>query len=144
MPQVPLEQGQLESVDITDPAAGVGWEFLLPNNFRYKIDSIQFVFTADANAANRRLQISVSEVGGIQREICFSEIIAANAVDKHTLIAGNNLPVQTAPNLKYWAWPPDLIVKGNTLIEVAFSGIQVGDQFTDLNIGLRKWPIQTI
>lgn len=144
MLQVPLEQGQIESITVANPSAGSGWSFLLPQNFRYKLDSIFFLYVADANAADRQFDIDVSTVGGIQRSLTFNQLVVANDVHSHTFLAGAPDLSQVAPLIMSHPLPLDLILSGNTNIVVSTVNIQVGDQFSSINLGLRKWPIQTV
>ena len=145
MPSVPLEIGEIITVDVTPPAAQANFLYLLPHHFMYKLLAISWRITADANVANRYPGVVVTEVGGQRREFHAVTAITASQVVDVDFNAGLGIPAAFVANSHYTCSLPDsFYLYANTTINSDMLQMQVTDQLTDCQIVLARWPQRSI
>ncbi len=140
---IPLDHGKITADGVSPPAAGSGWTFLFPPDFHYRLDSFQFLFVADANAASRQVLIDLSHVFQIQRKLGSNTHQLATEAKIWTFLADAPQPDVTSALSITAFLPKRLIIRGGTILNVTMENIQVGDQFSNITLGFSKWPVQT-
>ena len=118
-------------------AAGIDYAFTAPGlktNYRMLLKNIYFTFTADANAANRALVISIEDHLG---RVVFS-------VSHETPITATTVTLVNMKDILYKDWDavslllglplPELYLEQDYSITVAITNVQVGDQISDLHL----------
>jgi hypothetical protein len=145
MPQVPVtvrtptDRPLVKVVDqsVPNPAAGAAFQIVVPIGYRFKIVSLFLRFVTDANVADRFIVITVSTPSGVVFRFTHSAPIVAGETRFLTLAPGV-APLTWSGTImtSLAAFPTDLTLEEGSIIDVTVTGIQVGDQFSQVNTQL--------
>jgi len=121
--------------NVVQPAAGVDWSFIVPHNQHWRILSISFRFLADANVANRlpRIQL-LARPGSI---VLTSAPVAFQTASQDRRYVAASWAFSFAgsdPTFRQIPLPVDWVAPDNFTLRSLTSGIQVGDQFSEIFI----------
>lgn len=154
--------GQIQLIQLPNPAAGAQWEFtpgLAGAGLWHRILAVRFTLLADANVANRTIRlvfmagdpdlaIQPSTLGNELFNGQFPLTITAN--QSTTFSAGPSLDDAGAAGRALLAspgarlWPGITAIGGITrLIRTQGVGFQVGDQYSAINIWLETFQFNT-
>lgn len=134
-----------KDVAIPAPAAGVGtWSYRVPAGVRAVLLNVQATIVADANVANRVFLLQVLNAAG-QPLLALLGNAAVTAGQTYRLNWSVG-PSQSSSAAGYqtagMAWPYPL--NGDDLIQLTVSGIQAGDQLSEIALSMGKgepWPL---
>ncbi len=135
----PLEHGFLFNPTIANPASGGDWTYLTPNNRRYELVGCRFVFTTDANVANRNINLAISVGVDIKIAIPMAVVQPASTSFKYQYLQGVYNNTLLPSNNEVMALPPRLFIPANYLISTTTVNIQVADQFSDIELIFNSW-----
>lgn len=123
-------------------ATGVDHAFAtdaLQTNTRWLLKNIYFTFTADANAANRALVVSIEDHLG---RVIFS-------VSHETPITATTVTLVNMKDILYKDWDavslllglplPDLYLEQDYSLTIAITNVQVGDQISELHVRFDRY-----
>lgn len=139
-PQFPPDEPCPRYIDIPDPAAGADINYPCPVSHRFKILGFHFVLTADANVANRNVDIVISQ--GLTQLFRWNCDLVHTAGLPYTyhLIPGQIQPIFT---IGFTRWVPAgfpiHLFYGQTLFTDT-DNIQAGDQFSVVRLYGFGWP----
>ncbi len=122
----------------TNPAAGAEFE-LQPTYCDLWIDSLRFVYTADANVAVRTVRVALRAIAGATIfEDCLTPQLAAAASQTFNVDdCGTDRFINASfENLTLSPFR----VRVNERLQLRSDGIQPGDQFSGIYIGMRLLP----
>jgi hypothetical protein len=139
----PEGPGRLRTVNVANPGAGVDWNVTVQGNTRWRIASLLATFTASATVANRVPIIRLRDVTNavdlgrfvtpttITAGLTFFMTAAPGVVNQIT--SGNDIAIPL---------PSPIFLSGllpaNGLF-VSTAGIQVGDQWSNINLTIEEW-----
>jgi len=145
MPQIPVtmrfppDRPLVKVVDqaVADPAAGAGFQIVVPLGYRFKLVSMYFRLVLDANVLDRFVIVTINTPSGTVYRFTHSS----------PLLTGETRFLTIATNVASLSWsasimtsivpfPPDLTLEEGSVIDVTITGIQVGDQISDINAQL--------
>lgn len=140
----PLANGHIEVEQIADPAAGADFSFTTDNNFTTEILLIRFTLTADANAANRFINIDLSDGTNNILVLPQPTALTANLVGQIAFAQGVN--GSSSPINQQWIapLPTRFTTPGNFVWTSRIQNMQAGDQISDIFITKRRWVHTTI
>lgn len=130
--------GDLRAITVGNPAAGADWTFTIPANTRMRIQSIGMTFVTSAAAGNRCPRIMLSDGGNpywrgvpqaVQAASLTIGIYSAPAVCT-SVVSANTLNI---------ALPNNLVMLAGQSIQSATSGLDVGDQYSQIVIEVEEW-----
>jgi len=125
---------------VAQPAAGANFTLQVPDDVIFRILSFRALFTSDANAANRVIQIQVtSNAGQILLQSKAVPLHVASVARSYTIGAfgadlganGSVIPILV---------PPDLWLRSGFTLSSIIQSIQVGDQWSALTAQVEAWP----
>ena len=129
----PLLRGALTLVQVANPAAGAMFQWPVPSNFNIELQFIRFLFTTDANVANRNVAFNIQSPAGTVMYRSAHPIVhvastgliyyASQGSQTNLIIGGNALPLII---------PPNLILTQLWTINSTAVAVQAGDQFSDI------------
>lgn len=135
--------GQIRSVNITNPAVATDFSASVPSGARWRPRSIKATLAADANAANRNVQIIVQDAStnslwyGAQ-----GPNQTANQTKKYNWSANYPVEDSTFGSLSSdirAAFPNDLILGASWSLVSNTSNLQVGDQWSSIYLEVEEW-----
>lgn len=144
---VPLEGGNLLTVPMADPAAGVNWLYTFPAGYECELRTLHFKCNTSAAVANRVPIILLRDNAALVRWTCyFSQLLAANHVGNFDLYRGasraNYSALLTVGPPAYYnyndALPAMRILPGWT-IGAFFDLLDVADTYTEIRLLLHTW-----
>lgn len=122
-----------------NPAAGAEVSVDLPANEIWEIDMVQMTLTASASAANRVPTLNFLPGGIPFISRANTTNITANQAVTILWIRGGTTAVITAAALHEVALPANIRLSQQSDITTLTSGIQVGDQYSDIIVYGRKY-----
>ena len=130
----PIDRNLANLVYVTqpNPPVGGGVSFAPITNFMSALVVLHLTFTADANAANRFIGISVKPAAP-ELPVAFSSVgVTANQVHKFTFAVGIDRSEPATHPYHFIPLPPDLYIKCTDFFELIDYGFQAGDQISDV------------
>jgi hypothetical protein len=145
MSEIPIFQQNvfgITSIAGTSPAAGAGYQFFIPDHYLMELLSLIFTYTADANVANRNLELTFN-VDSIYTYF-FRDPVTITAGQTYSVAAFPSAP-SVHPLLSTGTIlipiPRGLVMRAGDSILIAPTLMQVGDTITDVNFTTRSWFI---
>lgn len=137
---VPFEQGYLEWEDPANPGAGNQFAWFNNNYRRVIIHSLSFVFTADANVANRLLRLETGFVGNIYQQWKTNTTITAGQA--HQFFLSPTFPAQEVSigTLHYGCLFSYFILAQGMIISTVVTNMQAGDAFSSIKMTYSSYP----
>lgn len=140
----PLDYGQFSLLEFSpvNPIAGVDYLFTIPAGVLFEIICLSFLFTTDANAANRYLALQVEDPSGdIYFKSSLPAAFTASGSNQISFGAGYSWASPGGAHIPTaGSWPLHLLVPGPHILSITVANIQVADAFTDI----RGWFHQRI
>lgn len=129
-------------VDITAPAAGSDFHHYLEEGYTYQLLSMTLTFTTSVVVANR-IVILHSHIG--QKVLMSIPVeglqVASEALVYNFTSGGFRLDLSALLSLMFVALPTEVLLPGGTRISSQTLNIDAGDQFSNIYLYLRKWPV---
>ena len=125
---------------VPSPSAGAPFTYKLDGSYDYRVLSVSATFTADATVANRLPYLSfVNEDNQDIWTIYTALTVVAGAVAQVTFISG--YPVNEVQATTHAQAPiPDMLLTGGCSLVLGASGIDAGDQFSNVQVYREKYP----
>lgn len=137
---LPDFEGRLYIHQQADPAAGANMAFNLPADYIYRINSVEFVLTTDANVANRCVRlmpfcqtIELSRITSLSNQIASASVIYTFALNIGHASVTNLIGMNSFPDLG--------LLESDVHLETAILNLQVGDQISAICVTTHRWPI---
>lgn len=135
----PLEHGQFASQTVLDPGANTQFAFTFSTQFKRQLIAVSFNFSADANAADRHIRITLDDGTNVMYVVPSGLVHTANFDVLYTFAvgAGTTIGVTAIANLAPLPYPfaaPPLSV-----LRSLVTNMQVGDAFTNIVITSQIW-----
>ncbi len=134
-------QGFLRVISLGDPAAGADYVAEpVPTNTRWRVRSFTGTLVADANASNRRLEITYEDPTNVYARTVGPNI-TANQSPPH---AGNlGMGDVTTPSVSVAALLvlPDVLMEEADELTFSTSGLLAGDNWGEGFIGVEEWLV---
>lgn len=131
--------GWLRSILVNPPAAGADWSLALPANVRTRIRSVLATLTASSTVANRGAVFQVLSGGLPILSSSGSTNQIANQAQKYVWSPQNQGVPGLAGAYISQSMPPDAQVPALSVIGPVTTGIQVGDQWSAIQVILEQW-----
>lgn len=140
-----LEQQLVKTLPITSPVIGADFSLKVPGGVAWEMLAIHTRFTSDAIVANRASRIAILDSDGIERMRLPSNVqITANTTNTIDWVSGYPIGSTTSGIVAPLPYPP-IPVFSSWTIASATSGIDPGDQWSQLSITIREWsPDQVV
>jgi hypothetical protein len=123
---------QIQQIGITDPAAGANYDVLSDLNIQQTLVGGTVEFTADANVANRTINLIISGNSGLISRSSDTTPITAGQTRIIQFWNGPNMPANTTAI--HYIPLPDNVSGQNLEIQVTATNIQAGDTFSALQL----------
>ena len=130
--------GKLTSITGTDPAAGAEISEITPTNARWKIRALSASFVADANVANRTIEIVIDDGTNEILRLQDRTVITAGQTRTMQLQTFSALPADTTTT-HYFVLPGDFVMLQGYRIRTETTNIQVGDNFGAPTMIIEEW-----
>lgn len=128
-PKVPVQ-----SVSVTEPAAGADWSYTLP--FAAKVTMVQAVLSTSSQSATRDVRYEISSSAAFS--VTPSGITASTAAFYNAYLGGPMPPVETGGSNIYERSLPDLgVLPAGTTIKSSTVGLQTEDQWEQITLWLQ-------
>lgn len=139
-PQHPIDEPLPRYLNIPPPAAGAEIVYACPARHRFKILGFHFVLTASAAAANRNVDIIISQ--GLTQLYRFDMnlIHTAGFPYGYHLIAGQIQGIFTITLDRFCPAPWPLFLFSGQTLHTETANIQVADQFGVIYLYGFSWP----
>lgn len=122
---------------IANPAAGAGFSYIVPVGYRTRLISIFMQFVADANVADRFLVFTFETPTGIICRLTHAVAVTTGQTATFQFHNGTLAAVISPTNLNHInPFPAEITLEEGDSINVNVTGIQVGDQFSLINMHL--------
>ncbi len=141
---VPIEQGGPFVLRPADPGAGASLSQLTVGHFRWEFHLLAFTLTTDANAANRRVTIQLSDVTGTFMSWDLNAQQTASLVREYWLQPGEGNAVTGIDGNLYGFYPRNLLLKPDVTLKILIQNIQVGDEITSAFFTGRRWVERSV
>jgi hypothetical protein len=145
MSDIPIFQQNvfgITSIAGTSPAAGAGYQYFIPDHYLMELLSLIFTYTADANVANRNIQLTLI-VDSIYTSF-FRDPVSITAGQTYSVAAFPSAP-SIHPLLSTGTIlipiPRGLVMRSGDSIFIDPTLMQVGDTLTDIRFTTRSWFI---
>jgi len=140
---IPPENGYMEMQQLANPAVGSNFDFTIPdvfNEWRYRIHSLHFHLHTDANVANRFVGIYLYRQGGayVLWRSFVQTVVAGDDLD---FVFDSQARELTTNGINAWWWYrlPHCELTSWFRLGSCISGLQVGDQISDIEVTYRRW-----
>lgn len=138
-PQRPgAENGSRRIIPVNPTAAGADWNFTVENGAMWEVISIVGQFAASAAAANRQIQLSLTD--GLRLLWNVPSNVNVTAAQVAQWSAYQALPPAGVPALDVFSLvPPRNMLRAGDIIQSSTANIQAGDQWSAVVITAREW-----
>lgn len=123
-----------------DPAAGANWNLATASTQRWRIQSVNAVFSASAAVANRIARLFVDSGGAKMGFFPLNAVITAGQTVQCTWAPGI-IPVTTDPAVLMGTLPNNLQIENGQDIGTNTTNIQAGDQWSAIRVLVEQWLI---
>ncbi len=131
--------GHVQRLGIPAPAVATDWTTTVPASLIWKILSISFQFTTDANVANRAMIIDIDDgVLAYASFVYFGNHTAGNTI----IYTATAAPTDSWHDVYYHrqiAIPSNLWLPAGTIIHSTIANIQPGDQVGNIGMIVEQW-----
>lgn len=138
---VPELHGFQEVIVVPDPAAATDWTYAVPAGSEFYIDSVMFLFVADANVFGRTLRMSLTTpAAAFLVRWWFTTPIVATETVTVSLWIGNPRP----DNRTYFNYSdalPAMRLPAGSNIATGILNMQVGDQISDIRLNVKRFRV---
>jgi len=132
------ERGYIYTAVSPVPVVGVPPVLALPAGARWRLMSVSFTYNAIGGAASRQVILQIAMNGGDVYQCAASSVQAPGTNATYTFAAGFPLVNAIAGNL-LGPLPNELILAGNTAIELTVLNLQAGDNFSVMVAAVEEW-----
>lgn len=141
MPMIPEDQGRIRSIALAAPAAGADYaDTTVPTGARWRLISLWGQLINDANSANRRLAVTITDgTNDVLVSTGSFELVASVQAD---VVAGDLPPTPSGPASGEGLWiplPRNLHLSAGWEIQMTTRNIQVGDQWSAGRLLVEEW-----
>lgn len=136
-PTIQHLHGRIRSITGTDPAAGAQISETVPARRRWLLRSLTFSLTTDANAADRRVMIAITDGTNTYFFYPFGTVQTASLTYTYHLTQGLFGEAQMANNI-YTPLPTLFITEPYEILSTLSNG-QAGDDFTAPIMLVEEW-----
>jgi len=133
-------RGRIFTEAVADPAAGAEISFTIPNNTRWIIYSLNFIFTTSSTAATRRVHLRILDGANLLYQDPESNSHTASITRIHSHTTGvenkslnNNVDVTSHPLI---------MLPADATIDTLTTNLQAGDQYSDLRLLVEEFLIR--
>jgi hypothetical protein len=130
--------GWTHSILQSNPPAGADWAYLALFAQKQRITSLSAVFTASAAVANRQVELIVDDGANILWRASASANVTAGQTVTFSA-TGTNVPAGIIATDQTLLLPPGLVLVPNWRIRTATTGIQAGDQWSNIWLNVEEW-----
>lgn len=124
----------------SNPSAGAALEWDIPANARLEILSVDFLYEADANAADRLLQVWTVTAGqGEQHAVAKGNQTANEDCTYHFSVGIAGEDDIGVHEIQSAALPTNMLVQAGDQIRIIAWNIQAGDQISAIVIRYKRW-----
>ena len=135
----PADFGRPRLVTIANPAAGADFTQTVDTNTIWALQSLQFTFGTDANAATRVIKLTLGQGATVMLTLSRQFTQAATLTVTYGFYP-SNADANASPGGQVQGTLPDryFLVEGD-VIASAITNIQVGDAFTLIQLRVLEW-----
>jgi hypothetical protein len=144
MRSVPHDAGVREVITIASPFAGADFQYLLPNNFRYRLDMVHYQLVTDANVANRYPGLRITETGLYDSYLHGLAAITASLSVNISMWPGLSAIGAITASYYTMSLPRGLYLSPQTNIYSHVAQIQAADQLNNIYLYFTKWPDDSV
>ena len=132
-------KGQVRTIVGDVPSAGNNISFTMPNNSFWRLQTITFSLTTDANVAARRVVIEFTNGSNIILRAPADQSHSASNTRLYVFSAVGEASPSLHANVIYTAFPQNFFIPRQFGIVTDLDLIQVGDQFTAPVFYVEQW-----
>lgn len=136
---VPASQGGIVVVQIPDPIAGADFDYQIPIRTRLRLTSIAWLYTADANVADREPKIEIYHGVNLVGSYGTYRVITANDVTVVCFGAAVFTTVVISEQLVQGGFPVQLLLNDQMHISSNTYNIAATDALTDIYLIGEEW-----
>lgn len=120
-------------LQLPDSVAGADWEYTITEDMI--INSLHFLFTSDANPANRYVSFSVHALNDLDiYHTSHGTAITAGLVMNGVISEQSRMQANVVSLFVGLRIPENFIIYRDWVIHLTVANIQVGDTFTEINL----------
>jgi hypothetical protein len=135
-----LNHGHPTNITITTPAPANNFSWAVPLRTRFMPLGLTFTFTADANVANREINIAYSMAPFLGIVFQLHRAVVANQGLTISLMTGNSSYLTADRNDRIvTTLPYPIILSGSQQIGSQTANIQAGDQYSSITLHGWEW-----
>jgi hypothetical protein len=130
--------GDVRSIQQANPAAGADWTFVCTANTRLYVRSFSSQFVASAGVANRQVEVIVDDgTNTVWRTSASANITAGQTA----FVSGTSeqSPTGVITTTINVVIPDDLRLVNGWRLRVLTTGIQAGDQWSNIWVNVERW-----
>jgi len=138
----PLDTAVFDIITLnpTDGSAGANKTIAVPANSRIQPVSVQFLFTADANVANRRIFIEGFDgFDPVGRTIVNKNVTAGQAIQFYCSLGITSVDDVTSNATIYQQLAEEIYLRVGDSFVIGAINIQVGDVISDIAFRYKQW-----
>lgn len=133
-------RGRFLSTSGSNPAANTEASISVSTDKIWRLRAARVQLVTDANAANRRVHLSITHAsGGLAYDVISSIDIPANTTRVIHFMPYPTIPDAEDDNDIVVSIPPDIILLSGGSIATSTTNRQVGDDFGALNVQVEEW-----
>jgi hypothetical protein len=130
------------NIAVPDPAAGAGWNYIVPDNTILLIDAVFCLLITSAAALNRQVVIYISLTAPLIYDFLSTDIVVASQARRINIFPAASFYTSGGPTGRcLLPIPPNLYLRTFDQITVGCFAIDAADQFSDILIAGRRWTI---
>lgn len=141
---IPAQLGYVEPLQVTAPGAGNEFTITRPSQERFRILSLHYLFTADANVANRRPGLRIhNKADTYDLTRLHTDYVTAGQAF-HYLWLPDGAPKSFTTPPEDWIYLRLPFIEFNDSLRIGSNtiGIQVGDAYTQISLIIVAWQDQ--
>lgn len=130
-------RGRARFFTVNNPAAGADFSQAVPTNALWRLLSIRFQLTTDANAPTRTIQIQIDDGTDIAYRVSSETTQGASDTEIYQWMSAGG--VSYARNDNFQSLPEDLLLTDAHVIASNINTIQVADQLSLIELHVEEW-----
>lgn len=130
--------GMLRSITGTDPAANTEITEAVPTNARWAFHGAYFTLVTDANPANRRVFVTLSDGANVYLASVSASTQAASSTEYYS-VGGHGVSSASVSGVHFVPLPDAIPMFQGWQIDTLTSNMQVGDNYSAPQITVEEW-----
>jgi len=137
--QIPDQQGRLRIIETAAPVVAVDLIIVQEPRVRWRFHSLMFLFTTDANAADRFMRVEFTVDTTVVLILFGRAFQTAGLVRRWLVSTVDTVELNLNQGGRFVMAPADLLLNNETEIATNIGGMQAGDQVQASQLIVEEW-----